>query len=96
MSDTGDINELILFAMAGSMWISQDTRQEMERCYPSLLITQFDRIRAACDEPIEAWTMSTSSTEAARKVEPRLRRKYPELSDESIRLLLSHAAFSWR
>jgi hypothetical protein len=96
MSKPGDINDLIRFAMSGPMWISQEMRKQIEARYPKPLVDLLYKIRADCDSPEEAWTESGSFEEAARKVEPGLRNKYPELSDESIRLLLSQAAFSWR
>ena len=96
MEQDSDINNLITFALADSMSISRAKREEIEKYYERSVIARLAEIIASCDEPLEAWTKSKSLQDAASMVEPGLRSKYPELTDGSIRLLLSHAAFSWK
>lgn len=96
MKQKSDINNLIAFALTDSMSISRAKRERIEKYYDQSVVALLDQIIASCDEPLEAWIKSKSFQDAASIVEPGLRKKYPELTDESIRLLLSHVAFSWK
>ncbi len=64
--------------------LSDDTRRTVE-----------DLLDFACS-PAEIWTSAASLADAASQVEPRIRDRFPYLSDRAIELLLNYACFSWK
>ncbi len=96
MRQDATINDRIESAFSQSIWIAKETRASLKDEFPKFLITELDSILYDSCWPAEPWTTSASLPEAAAKVEPELRLKYPKLSDQSIGLILNYACFQWK
>ena len=96
MNRDATINDLIHFALAERSWIPREIRSQIEIQFPKQLIELLDTILHDSGWPAEPWTTSESLPEAARKVEPTLRKKYPELTNENINRVLNHACYEWK
>jgi hypothetical protein len=91
-----NINDLIQFALSERIWISREMRIQIKTQFPIQLVELLDTILHDSSWPAEPWTTSKSLTEAAQRVEPTLRKKYPELTDESISCVLNYACYEWK
>lgn len=94
MPEDPSINEVIEFAMGDCMSISAEKRERLKEMHSPSQLSLLEQMRSISESPSEIWTTSGSLQEAAARIESRLRAKYPQLSNRSIQLLLSHAAFS--
>ena len=96
MNREANINELIEAAFSKSVWVSKDTKANLARDYPKELMEQLDSILFDSCWPSDPWMTSDSLEEAAKKVEPTLKEKYPQLDDESMEKILNYACFQWK
>lgn len=96
MSSDPSLNDVVRYAFAKSVSPSQETRQNIAERFPKGLADRFEQLLHDSCWPAEPWTQSASLQEAAKKVEPSLRNKYPELDDESVKAILNYACFSWK
>lgn len=96
VSHEAGINQLIEAAFSKSVWISQEMKSDIAREYPKELIEQLDSILFDSCWPSDPWMKSGSLEEAAKKVEPILKEKYPQLNDQSMQKILNYACFQWK
>ncbi len=96
MSQKPSINDVIEFAFSRSVWISKETQADVESKFAPELVELLAAVLKDSTWPAEPWTTAKSLTEAATLVEPRLRKKYPQLSDASVSKVLNYACFQWK
>tara|TARA_R110002073_G_scaffold271180_2_gene434526 strand:+ start:1973 stop:2263 length:291 start_codon:yes stop_codon:yes gene_type:complete len=90
------VNTVISFAFVDGVYMSREAHAEIETRFDRVLVKKFKSILDDSTSPSEVWTTASSFAEATRKVEPVLRKKYPELTDDSIFKILNYACFTWK
>lgn len=96
MKSNPSLNDIVRYAFADSVSPSRETRQSIAEQFPKALADRFEQLLHDSCWPSEPWTQSASLTEAANKVEPGLRSKYPDLDDSSMSTILNYACYTWK
>ena len=91
-----DLNDVVQFAFAKSVWISKEHKKTIEDTFSNELVARLDSALHCSCWPPEPWTTAKSFKDAADKVIPVLKNKFPELNDDSIQLIMNYACYQWK